>query len=172
VASGVSLSGTDASGSNQTIRDTSDFPSAPTLDGFNTTPSGANFLEKQGGTATFTFSTPVQFFGAYFTGVQNFFTDYITFSDGTTQTIYLPESGTSGSVGAVDFVGFTDAGKSISSVTINAGSYEAGYDDIGVDDVSYESAPSTAPTPEPDSIILMLTGGLGVAGAIRRRLSV
>ena len=172
IASGVSLSGTDAGGNNQTIRDTTNFPPAPTLDGFNTSPGGANFVEMQGGTLTFNFATPTQFFGAYFTGVQNFFGDYVTFSDGTTQTINVPDAGTSSSVGAVDFVGFTDAGKSITSVTINAGSYDEGYDDIGVDDVSYQSTPSTAPTPEPNSIILLLTGGLGVAGAVRRRLSV
>ena len=172
IASGVSVSGSDVGGNNQTIRNTTNFPLAPTLDGFNTTPGGANFVEMQGGTLTFTFTTPTQFFGAYFTGVQNFFGDYVTFSDGTTQVINVPDAGTSDSVGAVDFVGFTDAGKSISSVTINAGSYEEGYDDIGVDDVSYQSAPSTAPTPEPGSIILLLTGGLGVAGAVRRRLSV
>lgn len=172
VASGVSLSGSDINGDNQTIRNTSNSPTIPTLDGFNTTSGGANFVEMQGGTVTFSFATPTQFFGAYFTGVQNFFSDYVTFSDGTTQVIDLPEAGTSGSVGAVDFVGFTDAGKYISSVTINAGNYQDGADYIGVDDVSYQSAASTAPTPEPDSIILMLTGGLGVAGAIRRRLSV
>jgi hypothetical protein len=170
VAAGVTMTGTDLNGNDQTIRDTSNSPTIPTLDGFNTTPGGANFVEVEGGTLTFTFATPTQFFGAYFTGVQNFFTDYVTFSDGTTQVIDLPEAGTSGSVGAVDFVGFTDAGQSISSVTINAGNFEQGADFIGVDDVSYQSAPT--PTPEPDSIVLVLTGCLGVAAGVRRRFSV
>lgn len=169
VASGVTLTGSDAFGNNQTIRDTSNSPTIPTLDGFNTTPGGANFLEMQGGSATFTFATPTQFFGAYFTGVQNFFTDYVTFSDGTTQVIDLPEAGTSGSVGAVDFVGFTDAGRSISSVTVVAGNPELGYDYIGVDDVSYQSAPVSTVTPEPDSIVLVLTGCLSLAAGMRRR---
>jgi hypothetical protein len=172
VAPGVTLTGTDTNGANQTIRDTSNFPSGPTLDGYNTTPGGANFLEVQGGTVTFTFATPTQFFGAYLSGVQNFFTDVVTFSDGTSESINLPETGTSGSIGALDFVGFTDAGKSISSITINAGSNAAGFDDIGVDDVSYQSAAVTnSAVPEPGSIALMLTGGLGLAAALRRRWS-
>jgi hypothetical protein len=169
VAPGVSVTGTDLSGNNQTIRDTSNSPSIPTLDGFNTTPGGANFVEIEGGTVTFDFATPTQFFGAYFTGVQDFFTDYVIFSDGTTQVIDLPEAGTSGSIGAVDYVGFTDAGRSISSITINAGNSEEGADYIGVDDVSYQSAPTTTVTPEPDSIVLVLTGCLSLAAGIRRR---
>ena len=48
VASGVTLTATDAFGNNQTIRDTSNSPTIPTLDGFNTTLGGANFLEMQG----------------------------------------------------------------------------------------------------------------------------
>lgn len=173
-APGVTITGSDVNSSNQTIRDTSDFPAAPTLDGFNTTPVGANFLEMQGGTVTFTFTNPTQFFGAYFSGVQSavFFADTITFSDGTSESISIPGVGTSGSIGALDFVGFTDPGKSITSITINAGipgDPGAGFDDIGVDDVSYESAASTSTVPEPDSIALMLTGCLGLAAGIRRR---
>jgi hypothetical protein len=174
-APGVIVTGTDINGNNQTIRNTSNSPAFPTLDGFNTTPGGANFIEVQAGTVTFTFATPTQFFGAYLTGVQNFFPDEdITFSDGTSEFIDVPESGTSGSVGAVDFVGFTDAGKSISSITIDAGSANTGADYIGIDDVSYQSATNTTSsvTPEPDSIVLVLTGCLGLAAGIRRRLFV
>jgi hypothetical protein len=170
VAPGVSLSGTSAFGTNQSIRNSSNFPAAPTLDGFNTTSGGKNFVEIEGGTLTFTFASPTQFFGAYLTGIQTyFFTDTVTFSDGTSQTLDIPGAGTSGSVGAEDFVGFTDAGKSISKITINAGSFLAGYDDIGIDDVRYQSGPVSSVTPEPDSIVLMLTGCLGLAAGIRRR---
>jgi hypothetical protein len=174
VSPGVTITGSDVNSSNQTIRDTSNFPSGPTLDGYNTTSGGANFLEMQGGTVTFTFANPTQFFGAYFSGIQSavFFADTITFSDGTSESISIPGVGTSGSIGALDFVGFTDAGKSITSITINAGipgDPGAGFDDIGVDDVSYESAASTPTVPEPDSIALMLTGCLGLAAGIRRR---
>jgi hypothetical protein len=169
VAPGVTLTGTDTNGNNQSIRNTSNFPIAPTLDGFNTTPGGANFVEEQGGTVTFTFATPTQFFGAYFSGIQtNFFSDVVTFSDGTSESISIPGAGTTSSIGALDFVGFTDAGESISSITINTGSNAAGFDDIGIDDVSYQSAANSA-VPEPDSIALMLTGCLGLAAGIRRR---
>jgi hypothetical protein len=173
-APGVTITGTDINGNNQTIRDTSNSPSFPTLDGFNTTPGGAYFLEVQAGTVTFTFATPTQFFGAYLTGVQTFFpSEDITFSDGTSELISVPETGTSGSVGAVDFVGFTDAGKSISSITLNAGNAAQGADYIGIDDVSYQSfASTTSAVPEPDSIALLITGGLGLAAALRRRLSI
>ena len=173
-APGVTVTGSDVNATNQSIRNTSNFPIAPTLDGFNTTPGGANFLEMQGGTVTFTFATPTQFFGAYFSGIQSavFFADTVTFSDGTSESISIPGVGTTSSIGALDFVGFTDAGKSISSITINAGipgNASAGFDDIGIDDVSYQSVPVNPAVPEPDSIALMLTGCLGLAAGIRRR---
>jgi hypothetical protein len=164
IAPGVSISGTTVGGGNQSILNASNFPPAPSLDGFNTTSGGTRFAEMMGGTLTFTFTSPTQFFGAYISGIQTvFFTDVITFSDGSSQSILIPGAGTTSSVGALDFVGFTDAGASITSITINAGS--AGFDDIGLDDVRYQSTPSSAP--EPGSMVLML-GGLGVALAYRR----
>ncbi|THD60235.1 hypothetical protein [Phenylobacterium sp.] len=169
VAPGVALSGTDVNGDSQTIRNTSAFPSGPTLDGYNTTPSGANFAEATGGTLTFNFATAVDAFGAYLSGVQNFTTDVITFSDGASQTLTIPEDGTSGSVGALVFVGFTDPGKSISSVTINVGSTTTGWDDIGVDDVRYAPVAAGSGAPEPVGWALMLLGFGGVGGLIRGR---
>jgi hypothetical protein len=166
VAPGVTISGTSAAGINQSILNASNFPAAPTLDGYNTTAGGSQFVEVQGGSLTFTFANPVQFFGAYFSGVQDFFTDVITFSDGTAQTIDLPEAGTSSSIGALDFVGFTDAGKTISSITVNAGSFAAGYDDIGIDDVRFQAAASAVP--EPSSVGLLLVGALTVLAGYRR----
>ena len=153
VAPGVSISGTSRDGNNQTINNTFD-ASFPSLDGYNTTSGGAKFAEMLGGSLVFTFNTPIQFFGAYLSGVQNFVQDTITFSDGSAQTINVPEAGTSNSIGELVFVGFTDAGKSISSVTINAGTN--GFDAIGVDDVRFQSNTSTA-VPEPGSAVLLLT---------------
>jgi len=164
-ATGVTLTGTDIFGNNQTVRDTSNFPANPSLDGSNTTPGGANFVEVQGGTLTFTFADPINSFGAYLTGVQNFTQDTITFSDGSTQVIDVPETGTAGNIGAVDFVGFTDSGASISSITIFAGNN--GYDDIGVDDVSYGAAVSA--TPEPGSVVLLLTGCMALGLLVWQR---
>jgi hypothetical protein len=153
VAPGVSISGSDHAGANQAIKNTFN-ASFPSLDGYNTTPGGSNFVEMMGGSLVFTLSTPIQFFGAFLSGVQNFVQDTYTFSDGTSQTIDVPETGTSGSVGELVFVGFTDAGKSITSVTVNAGT--AGFDALGVDDVRYQSAATTVP--EPASMALVLTG--------------
>ena len=153
VAPGVTISGTDHLGSNFSINNTFD-AAFPALDGYNTTPGGAKFVEMMGGDLTFTFTTPVQFFGAYLSGVQNFLQDTITFNDGTSQTINVPETGTSSSVGELAFVGFTDAGKSISSITIHAGT--GAWDAIGVDDVRYQSGANAVP--EPGSMMLLLTG--------------
>jgi len=166
-AAGVTVTGTDFFGNHQTIRDTTDFPSSPTLDGSNTTPGGANFIEEIGGTVTFSFATPINSFGAWLTGVQDFTQDLVTFSDGTSWYLNVPENGTSNSKGAVDFVGITDAGKSISSITIFAGNNS--YDAIGIDDVSYGEHVST--TPEPGSVVLMLTGCLAFGLLLWQRRS-
>jgi hypothetical protein len=159
VAPGVNITGTDVNGSNQTIRNSSNFPSFPSVDGSNTTPGGSQFVEMIGGTLTFTFATPTQFFGAYLTGVQtNFFQDSVNFSDGTTQSIFLVGAGTSQFNGEIAFIGFVDPGKLISSITINAGN--SGFDDIGVDDVSFLQP---AVVPEPSSLTLCALASLTTA---------
>lgn len=168
VAPGVTISGSDLSGNKQTILNAPSFSPVPSLGGFNTTSGGSEYVNMLGGTLTFHFATPTEFFGAYLTGVQTaFFQDTVTFSDGTTQTINVPGAGTTSSKGALDFVGFTDAGKSISSVTISA-SNQFGADEIGVDDVRYQSL-STSPVPEPSSLMLMFSG-IAAFGAGYRRL--
>jgi hypothetical protein len=162
VAPGVTISGVDGSGNNLFINNTPDFPSAPALDGFNTTPGGANYLEMKGGALTFTFAAPVQFFAAILTGVQtSFFQDTVTFNDGSSQSINAPGTGTNSSNGALDFVGFTDAGKSITSVSINAGT--ASQDFIGVDDVRFQAV-----VPEPSSVWFVLPGCVVLALGCRR----
>ncbi len=121
VAPGVVINGADVNNNNQSINNMPN-ASLPSLNGYNTTPGGSQFVNMMGGNVTFTFAKPTQFFGAYFTGIQtNFFTDTITFNDGTSQTIDIPGTGTTSSIGAAAFVGFTDAGKLITSVTVNAG---------------------------------------------------
>lgn len=170
VAQGVTVNGTDLSGNAQTIRNSSGFPSAPSLDGSNTTAGGSKFVEMTGGTLTFTFATPTQFFGAYLTGVQTaFFSDSITFNDGTTQTITLQGAGTSSFRGEIVFVGFVDAGKLITSITINAGdpgpNSTTGEDFIGVDDVSFQAQA----VPEPSSLTLCAIAVVPALWHTRRR---
>jgi hypothetical protein len=174
VLPGVSINGTDVNGNSQTIHNAPN-PAFPPLDGYNTTLGGSEFGEMMGGNLVFTFATPIQFFGAYFSGVQTiFFTDTLTFSDGTSQTVDIPGTGTSNNVGALVFAGFTDAGKSISIVTINAGvpgDPGAGFDDMGVDDVRFQA--STQATPEPGSMALALAGCcFGLVLLLRRGLRV
>jgi hypothetical protein len=166
VAPGVTISGTTRNLGNQSISNTPD-AAFPSLDGYNTTSGGANFVEMLGGSLVFTFATPTQFFGAFLSGVQDFVQDTITFNDGSSETIDVPEAGTSSSIGELAFVGFTDAGKSITSVTINAGTN--GFDAIGVDDVRYQSA-AVSGVPEPGSVVLLLTICLLALVPLARRL--
>lgn len=168
-APGVTITGSDFSGSPQTIRNTTNFPSYPSVDGSNTTLGGSHFVEVQGGTLTFTFTQPTQFFGAYLTGVQtNFFPDSVVFSDGTIQLISLAGVGTSNNVGETAFIGFTDAGKFITSIIIIAGSPTFGQDFIGVDDVSFQTA-GPVPVPEPATIGMAGTAVIISLGAWYRK---
>jgi hypothetical protein len=136
------------------------------LCGFNTTVGGSNFYLMQiGGIATFTFTTAIDAFGMYITGLQ---TDYVaqetvTFSDGTSQTINVPTAINGGAA----FVGFTDFGKSIVSV-----SYDATGDIVAFDDVRFASVTSvTASVPEPSTWAMMILGFAGVSFLAYRRKS-
>ncbi len=165
VAPGVTMSGSDISGVDQTILNA---PNAalPTLFGYNTTLGGANYVTVSGGTLTFSFATPTDKLLAPTSPASRISSAMRSpFSDGSSETADLPNDGTSSSVGALDFVGFTDAGKSISSITIDAGNN--GFDDIGVDDVRFES-PGAASVPEPATLALFGLGLIGVALSRRR----
>jgi hypothetical protein len=161
---GVTLTGTDGSGNSQSILDAPEYSPQPSLAGYNTTVGGANYLNLLGGTATFSFSTPITAFGAYFTGVQTAFgTVTLSFNDGTGQTVTVPAEPDDS--GGVSFVGFTDAGHTISSVTVTSGSGGAS-DYIGLDDVRF----TLVPIPEPSTVALLAGAGvlLACAGSGRR----
>jgi hypothetical protein len=125
------------------------------LCGFNTTPGGQYFYLVEGGSSTFTFSKPIDAFGMYITGLQTNLVpqETLTFSDGATQTIDTPSAINGGGA----FMGFTDFGKSIVSVT-----YNATNDIVALDDVRYASST----VPEASTWAMMLIGfvGLGFAG--------
>lgn len=159
VASGVTLTGSDFFGANQTIRNTP-FGTPDRQFGYNTTAGGSNFLFLNGGSVTFSFATPIDAFGAYITGNQSplFGQGTITFNDGSTQTLNLANLGDGG---GVEFLGFTDAGRLISSVTITSV-----RDFIGVDDVRYGS-PRVNAAPDGGTSALLL--GLGLVGLCAAR---
>ena len=126
------------------------------LCGINTTPSGAFFYLTVGGTATFTFTKPIDAFGMYVTGLQTDLVaqETLTYDDGSTQTINTPTA--TGGGGA--FIGFTDFGKNIVSI-----SYNATTDIVALDDVLFEQT-----IPEPASLVILGSALLGF-GMIRRR---
>src|ERR1700751_3020198 len=135
LTSGVILTGTNVNSNDQrSVNTTSNINITPPCSnascGYNTTPGGSNFLLLFGGTATFSFNGGTDAFGAYLTGVQNG-GETITFSDGTSQSVDIPNPGFSG---GTPFVGFTDTDKSIASITVNVNN-----DIVGVDDVRYGS---------------------------------
>ena len=160
VAPGVTLAGAEFDNSNQQIvNGPVGFPDSEF--GYNTTPGGSNFASVYGGTLTFEFVIPIDAFGVFISGVQRpSIASTITFSDGLSQSLGIPYLGPV--VGGVEFIGFTDYGQKISSITINAP-----IDIVGSDDVRYVNA-SADPVPEPSTISLI---GAGLAGLslVRRR---
>lgn len=162
-APGVTITGADVGGSNQTVLN-APFGAPDNLYGYNTTLGGSKFVSLYGGTLTFTFADPIQAFGAYFSGLQGSVvgTETLTFSDGNTQTVNIPDMS-----GGIAFVGFTDAGMSVSSILLNVN-----YDIVGVDDVRFVKTGQQAGgnVPEPGSLAFLV--GVGIAGTIlgRRRM--
>jgi len=149
VAPGVSINGTDCCGSPQTIQNSA-VGTPDRLFGYNTTSGGSQFVSLFGGSVTFTFANPIEDFGFYYSGVQ-LDGETITFNDGAPQSINIPNPGS-----GVLFIGFTDFGNPITSLTINVQVANTG-DIVGIDDVRF----SVAQVPEPATLAL---AGLALAG--------
>jgi hypothetical protein len=165
VAPGVTLTGIDFTGNagGQSIL-SSPIGSPDRLNGYNTTAGGANFAFVNGGSITFTFANAINAFGAFLSGVQ-LANETIKFVDGTTESIAIPNPGSSG---GVDFVGFTDEGSLIASITIDSTSPASPLGDfIAIDDIQYVTATNAVPEP---ATLLSFGMGLIALGSLRRRL--
>lgn len=156
---GAVMTGVDALGGNQKV---AVVPlCADIICGYNTTPNGAVFVQLYGGTATIDFANPISALAAFIGGAQ---TDgmTLTFTDGSTHSIAIPN------VPGLDFVGFVDPGASISKVT-----FDVTGDIVSLDDLHFTLAGDTAPTPsgapEPATWAMMLLGFAGTGVLIRRR---
>lgn len=126
--------------------------------GYNTTAGGDQFLglvpASGVGTASvrFDFATPTQAFGAYLTGLGTANGNlFVEFDDGSLQS--LPVSGHPD--GGVLFHGFTDAGASIVSVTLELRGVVNSRDIFGIDDLRWAAIPEPA-----SGLLLLLVGGL------------
>lgn len=149
VPSGVSISGGSITNNS----------TCGALCGFNTTPGGQFFYLLFGGTATFSFTTPIDAFGMYITGLQTDLVsqETLTFSNGSTETIDTPTAIDGGGA----FMGFTDIGASIVSV-----SYKASGDIVALDDAQYGNV---AAVPEPSSLLLLGTVLLALGMVVLRK---
>ena len=166
VASGVSLTSTGDVGTG--IQSTNQTPL-----GFNTTPLGSNWLQvipdfnSAGASWTFTFTTPISAFGAYFTDTETGFPGplSINFNDGVLQSLPVTKTATGG---GILFFGFTDIGALITAVTISTGATDGSRDVFGIDDVRF-GASNAVPLPATLPLFATGLGALGLLGWRRKR---
>jgi len=146
--------------------------------GYNTSASGTHFarmapLLGQGITYTtaFSFTDPIQAFGAYFTGIDTFDGNVtINFNDGSNQVLTL--TGQPG--GGVQFWGITDPGTAISGISFSMTNITAFQRDLyGIDDFRFvNTEPSGAVVPLPSSLLagLVLLASVAIARRAARSL--
>lgn len=153
IAPGVTLSGISFTGGDHQIRNTD---RCGNVCGFNTTAGGDNYVDVDAGFITFDFSTGVQAFGVYITGLQ-LAGETVVFDDGTSQTLTLNNPGS-----GAQFFGFTDAGKSIASIMIDTRNPSNNLGDfVGLDDVRYVSG--SVSVPEPGTLAILGAALFGLA---------
>ena len=143
--------------------------------GYNTTSPGSRYarMSEQSlnsnappGSLNLAFDTPIDAFGAYFTGVGTQSSVLqLLFDDGTSQTETIAGDQDGGAL----FFGFTSFGNSISEVSISVNTTGNIRDVFGVDDISFRAA---QPVPEPASLaIWSLVGAASLVAARRRRIA-
>lgn len=139
--------------------------------GFNTTPGGNTFLRFAPtfdvGTAgaRLTFNTPINYFGAFFSGLGTAAgTLNAKFNDGSEQLLPI----TGGSGGGVQFFGFTSDSSFTTLDLVLQGVTGDTRDVYAIDDVITALRPTFVEVPEPSALALVV-GALGLMTASRRR---
>ncbi|MEP6778368.1 MAG: PEP-CTERM sorting domain-containing protein [Gemmatimonadaceae bacterium] len=143
--------------------------------GYNTTPGGSKFLRFAAtsglsGTMTLNFATAINFFGGYFTGVENVCAA-TTASWGTASAVLKNSNAatTCHGTGGIQWFGFVaPASAAFNSITFNQVPGEGPSDYWGLDDFIYGSRAVTV-SPEPSTYALMLGALSALAVAARRR---